>query len=110
VGGGGVDDAGARFAAFFLERVDHGHGLHCSIVVQAKHDQVGLSDESALGAGVFAQGGVNADQFHAGKALQPFPDLQAGGASFAINKYFLHNDYSVWQLKVVGAAAWSRTL
>ena len=58
--------------------------------MQAQHHQIDLRHQRALGASVLAQFGGDADQLDAGHGLQPFANLQAGGAGFAIYEYFVH--------------------
>jgi hypothetical protein len=41
---------------------------------------------------ILAQRRINADDLQPGHVVQPFPDLQAGSASLAIDKYFLHTN------------------
>ena len=58
--------------------------------MQAEHYQVHLGHQRALGGSVLAQLWGNAHQLNAGHALEPFPNLQAGGAGFAVNEDFVH--------------------
>jgi hypothetical protein len=82
VRGAGVDDAGL----LARQRVDHGHRLARRVVVQAQDDQVHRGHELALGRRVLAACRVDADHGHAGHVLQPFADLQAGGAGLAVDE------------------------
>ena len=50
----------------------------------------GLRHQFALGLWVFAALRRDADQLNADQALKAFTNLQAGGASFAIDENFLH--------------------
>ena len=86
VGGRGIDDLGARATGAAFELVDQGHGLAGGVVVQAQNDQVDTGQQLALGGRVFAPLGGDAHQFDGRHVLQPLPDLQAGGACFAVNK------------------------
>ena len=62
--------------------------------MQAEDDQIHFRHQRAFGGSVFAQLGGNAHQFNAGHPLEPFPNLQAGGAGFAVNEDFVHAELS----------------
>ena len=55
--------------------------------MQAENDDIGLRHQRLLGGRVFAQGGVDAQQLDACHGLQAIANLQAGGASFAVDEY-----------------------
>ena len=93
---GGVNDFGARPAGGFGQLVHHGHRFDGGFVVQTQDDQVHTGHERTFGAGVLAQLGRNADDLDAGHGCQPFAYEQAGGAGFAINKYFVHGEKKQW--------------
>ncbi|MNV79215.1 hypothetical protein D3C71_1727570 [compost metagenome] len=89
--GARVDDLDLA-AGGLLNAVHHGHGLARSVVVQAQDHQVHAGNQRALGGRILAQFGGNADQVDAGHSLQPFADLQTGGAGFAVNEHFEHGE------------------
>ena len=94
VRGRGVNDLGAGLAAGLGHGVNHRHGFAGGIVVQAQNDHIDAGHQGALGVGVLAQLRGDADQLDAGQGLQAFPDLQAGGTGFAVDKNLGHGALS----------------
>ena len=86
----GVNDLGAGLAAGRCHGVNDGHGFSGSVIMQAQNDHIDPGHQRAFGSRVFAQFGGNAHQLDAGHVLQPFTDLQARGAGFAVDKNFGH--------------------
>jgi hypothetical protein len=58
--------------------------------VQAQDHQVDAGHQFALGRRVLAPFGRDAHQLDLRHLLQPLPDLQAGGAGFAVNEDLGH--------------------
>ena len=90
VRGRGVNDLGAGLAAGRCHGINDGHCFAGSVIMQTQDDHIDPGHQRAFGGGVFAQFGGDADQLDAGHALQPFTDLQARGAGFAVDKNFGH--------------------
>ena len=95
VRGRGVNDLGAQLAGSGGNAVHHGHRLDSGIVMQTQNNQVHLRHQRLFGGGVLAQCGINAHQFDLWHGLQTLANLQAGGACFAVNKYFMHGGGSL---------------
>ena len=74
VGGAGVNHFDGA-ASGLLYVADHGHGVARGVVVQTQHHHIDLGYQGALGGGVFALLGRNADQLHLRHALQAFANL-----------------------------------
>ena len=88
MGGGSVDDP-RRVRA---HRVDQMRRLLGRLVRQAKDHDIDFAVELALCGRVLARLGRQAQELDAGNACELFPDLQAGGARFAIDEDFRRHD------------------
>ena len=58
------------------------------LVRQAKDDDIDFAIELLLGGRVLARLGRQTDELQAGDARELLPDLQAGGARFAVDENF----------------------
>ena len=85
-----INDFGSNSAVSPRQIVNHRYGFNSGIIVQAQYDQIRFGHQGAFGIRVFAQGGVDADEFDLRHGLQAFADLESGGACFAVNKNFFH--------------------
>ena len=59
---------------------------------QAKDDNVDIAIELLLGGSVLARLGRQTEKLKAGEARELVPDLQAGGARFAVDEDFRRHD------------------
>ena len=87
--GGGRVDHPRRVGA---HRVDEMGRLFRRLVGQAEDDDVDFAIELLLGGRVLARLGRQARELDAGQARELVPDLQAGGARFAVDEDFRRHD------------------
>ena len=83
---GGVDHA-RRIVA---HRFDQMRRLLRRLIRQAEDDDINVCIELPLGLGILTRRGGQAGEHNARQAREPFADLQAGGACFAVNEDCRH--------------------
>ncbi len=69
-----------------VHRVDQASRFFRRLIRQAKDDDVGLAIDPLLGGRVLARLRRQTDEPQTGDAIELLPDLQAGGARFAVDE------------------------